>query len=104
VNTLINKGYFSKCNVDGGKNVEYVILLIVVLLGLFAMIKFFSWPGKIIRALFLNTILGIILLFIINAVGSNFDVHIGINLITVLIAGFFGIPGAIFLVVLKLYL
>ncbi|GFZ34225.1 pro-sigmaK processing inhibitor BofA [Clostridium zeae] len=75
------------------------LILLVIL------VKFFSWPLKILMKLLINGVLGVILLLITNYVGQQFfHFTIGINVITALIAGFFGIPGVIFLIVFKLFL
>ena len=71
---------------------------------LFLIAKFFILPIKIIAKLILNSILGGLLIFIINAIGTFFNFHIGLNIGTAIITGFLGIPGAILLVLLKLFL
>lgn len=74
------------------------LLAIVVL---FIIGKFLSFPLKILFKLIVNGILGAVLLFIVNFIGGFFNFSIGINIYTALIAGFFGIPGVIFLIFLK---
>lgn len=59
-------------------------------------------PIKTILKLILNSVLGGILIFIINLVGSLFQFHVGLNIVTSLFVGILGIPGAILLVILKL--
>ena len=54
--------------------------------------------------LVLNSILGGILIFIINAVGANFGFHIGLNIFTAIFVGLLGIPGAGLLVILQIIL
>lgn len=72
---------------------------------LIILVKVFSWPFKILLKLVANGVLGVILLFITNYITETFfHFNIGINPITALIAGFFGIPGVIFLVIFKLFL
>jgi len=51
-----------------------------------------------------NSVLGGILLYMINIVGTSFNFHIGINIGTAIIVGILGIPGAILLIVLQLLL
>lgn len=79
-----------------------VIYAILGLLLLVIIVKVFSWPIKVLIKLIINGIVGVILLFLFNAIGQSFGVTIGINAITALIAGFCGIPGVIFLVIFKL--
>ena len=66
--------------------------------------KIFIWPLKSILKLIFNSILGGVLIYIINLVGMNFEFHIGLNLLTSVIVGLLGIPGAILLIILKIIL
>ena len=58
---------------------------------------------KVIKIL-INGILGIILLYIANIVGSYIGFVLPINAISALIAGFLGIPGIIFLVLFQFFI
>jgi len=80
---------------------SYFIFGIVALI-IFAIIL--SLSIKVIVKLVINGVLGIVLLLLVNLVGASFSFHIGINIITALIAGFFGIPGVIFLIIFKVLL
>ena len=51
-----------------------------------------------------NSILGGIIIVVINLVGGMFSFHIGLNYITVIVIGILGVPGAILLTVLRLFL
>lgn len=57
--------------------------------------------SKTFKKIILNTILGVILLLIINIIGSKYNFSIAINEFSALIIGILGIPGLIFLVFLK---
>lgn len=54
--------------------------------------RLFILPIKMIAKLLLNSILGIIILYIINLIGANFAFHIGINWITIAVVGLLGAP------------
>lgn len=84
--------------------VEYIAYFILAIFLLFVIVKIFSWPLKVLLSLIGNAILGTVLLFILNVIGGAFNFYIGINIWTALIAGFFGIPGVIFLIIFKLFL
>ncbi|HIU64851.1 MAG TPA: pro-sigmaK processing inhibitor BofA family protein [Candidatus Avacidaminococcus intestinavium] len=71
--------------------VSYAIALVI----LFVLIKVFSLPFKILW----NGIIGGLTLWVVNLIGALFGVHIEITVITALIAGFFGVPGVLVLVV-----
>lgn len=83
---------------------EYVGYFLISIIALFIVVKLLAWPLKILIKLVINGIVGTLLLFLLNLIGANFGFTIGINFITALIAGFFGIPGVIFLLVFKFIL
>lgn len=78
---------------------------IVVYLGcivfLFIIGKIFVLPIKFILKLIGNSIIGGILIFIVNLVGSLFGFHIGLNIVTAIVTGILGIPGVVLLFFLK---
>ena len=63
----------------------------------------FLMPMKKILKLVGNSVLGALLIFIINLVGTSFDFHVGLNIINSIIVGLLGIPGAILLIILKIF-
>lgn len=79
---------------------QYLIYGLAGIVVLFLLIKLLKWPMKII----LNGILGVIILYIVNLIGSSFNFSLAINPITALIAGFLGIPGVIVLIIIRLFL
>ncbi len=66
--------------------------------------KIFAFPLKKILKLILNSILGGLIIFFINVIGSEFGLFIGINLFTAVFVGILGIPGAVLLVLLKVFI
>ncbi|MGN1301297.1 MAG: pro-sigmaK processing inhibitor BofA family protein [Clostridia bacterium] len=82
---------------------ELTSILIVIGCALAILIigKIFLFPIKKILKLVLNTIIGGAIIYIINLVGANFGFHIGLNIITSLVVGILGIPGAILLIILQ---
>ena len=81
-----------------------VIMFITCIICLFIFGKIFIWPLKNILKLVFNSILGGILIYVINLIGMNFGFHIGLNLVTATTVGVLGVPGAILLVLLKIIL
>lgn len=81
-----------------------VITFLACIIFLFIFGKIFIIPLKSILKLVINSVLGGILIYIINLVGMNFGFHIGLNLLTAIIVGLLGVPGAALLVVLKIIL
>lgn len=66
--------------------------------------RIFVKPLKFISKLLLNSILGLLLIFLINSIGGSFNFHIGLNIITSIMVGIFGIPGAVLLIFLQIFI
>lgn len=71
---------------------------------LFLFGRIFVKPLKFILKLVLNSILGGLTIYLINIIGTSFDFHIGLNVFTSILVGLLGLPGAIFLIIVKLLL
>ena len=84
--------------------VKMLLIYVACIIGIIIVGKVFIVPIKIIRKLIINSILGVVLLYIINLVGALWQFHIGINVITALVVGILGIPGAILLAILKIFI
>ncbi|MCI8519585.1 MAG: sigmaK-factor processing regulatory BofA [Clostridia bacterium] len=54
--------------------------------------------------LLLNSILGALLILLINFIGGYFNFHIGLNFFTIILVSLLGIPGALLLTVINLIL
>lgn len=48
-----------------------------------------------------NIVIGLILVYVVNFIGVNFNINIPINIVTILIAGFLRIPGLAILIILS---
>lgn len=81
-----------------------LLIYVACIIGIIIIGKIFIVPIKIIFKLIINSILGVILLYVINMIGTMWGLHIGINLITALIVGILGIPGAILLLILSIFI
>lgn len=79
---------------------EYLLYGLIGIIALYLGIKFLKWPIKIL----INGIIGVIILYIVNYVGTFFNISLAINPINALIAGFLGIPGVAVLIIIKLFL
>lgn len=79
-----------------------IITFIVCILFLLILGKIFVLPFKSIMRLIGNSIMGGLIIYIINLIGGLWGFHIGLNLITSIFVGILGIPGAILLIILKL--
>ncbi len=79
-----------------------VITYLACICFLFLFGRIFIVPVKKILKLVLNSIIGGIVIFIINLVGASFGFHIGLNFFTSIVIGFLGLPGAVILIIIKL--
>ena len=80
-------------------SLDMMVYALIGLALLFLIIKLLKWPLKIL----INGILGIILLYISNIVGSYIGFVLPINAISALVEGFLGIPGIIFLILFQFF-
>ncbi len=79
------------------------LLIVGVAVAVYVLFKILSAPIKWVFKLLINGVIGFLLLFLANFVGGFFNFAIPVNLLTCVIAGAFGIPGVIFLVVMVLF-
>ena len=80
---------------------QNIIIFLVCICFIFLLGRLFIVPIKTILKLVLNSVLGGVLIYIINLIGGAYGFHIGLNFVTAICVGLLGIPGAILLVVLK---
>jgi len=71
-------------------------LFLIVLLG-----RVIFAPLRLVFKLLINSAIGLFLLLLINFLGSPFSFSLPINLVTVLVSGFLGLPGVILLAILS---
>lgn len=73
------------------------ILLLILITG-----SILVRPLRFLMKLVFNSLVGLILLVVFNFIGGFVDFTIPVNLITVLAAGFLGLPGLILLILLQI--
>ncbi len=78
--------------------VNVIIAGLFLLVILYLVAQVFLKPIKLLWKLMLNSAIGLILLLGINFIGAYFSFILPVNIITVLIAGFLGIPGLLLLI------
>ena len=72
------------------------------LLILFVVTKIFFKPLRFIVKIFANSIIGALVLFLLNLLSPIFPLHIGINPITALVTGLLGLPGICLILLLQI--
>lgn len=83
---------------------ESTIIFLACICFLFIIGRIFIIPIKWLIKLVFNSILGGLIIFAINLIGSVWGFHIGLNFLTSIMVGILGIPGAICLIVITLLL
>lgn len=86
---------------------QFLIYGLIGIAILFLFTKLLKWPIKIL----INGIVGVVILYVVNFIiaklsllGVNLNFSLAINPITALIAGFFGVPGVIVLIIIGAFL
>lgn len=85
-------------------DINAIITFIACIVFLFIFGRILILPLKNILKLVFNSIIGGALIFLINLVGSGFGFSIGINIWTSMFVGLLGIPGAVLLIILKIFI
>jgi hypothetical protein len=78
-----------------GSLLSELLIIAAILVVLYVILKL----GKLIIGLILNSILGIVAIFLVNSI---FSLGIAINLLTIILLAIFGLPAAGLIIVLKL--
>ncbi|MDD4802659.1 MAG: pro-sigmaK processing inhibitor BofA family protein [Syntrophomonas sp.] len=86
----------------GTTNIVIAALFFIIII--FILAQVIIKPIKLLWKLIINSAIGLILLSLVNYGGSYFNFELDINIITVLVAGFLGIPGVLLLVCFQLLL
>ena len=85
-------------------DIKMLLVYFACVVAIFIIGKILFVPIKMIFKLILNSILGGILIWIINMVGITWGLHIGINVITMLTVGLLGVPGVVLLTILTIFI
>ena len=75
-----------------------------IIVAVYVLLRILAAPIKKIFKLLINAVCGFALLFAANFIGGFFDFSIPVNILTCIVAGAFGIPGVIFLVVVVYFM
>ncbi len=80
--------------------ITYVVAIVILaMLG-----KLLAWPAQRISRLIFNSLLGGIVLVLLNLLGSFIGLRIAINPLNALVAGVLGLPGIVLLIFLPILL
>lgn len=82
-------------------------MVVSVLVGLILLLLFIGTPIKPVRFIgqgIIKLLIGALLLFFLNTLGTHYGIHVPINLITSAVTGFLGIPGLVALVAVQTWI
>ena len=83
------------------ETISVLLILAAAVLSVVILVKILAAPVRLVFKLLLNALCGFLLLIVVNIISGFFDFSVKINLLNTLIAGCFGIPGALLLVILN---
>ena len=78
-----------------------ILTLVLAVAIIFVLVKLISAPIRWIFKLLINALCGFVVLFLVNFFGQYFGITLEMNVFNALIAGIFGLPGVILLVLLQ---
>lgn len=84
------------------ENVNVVMAALFLVVILYIVAQIIVKPIKLLWKLLLNSVVGLLLLIVANYLGAYFAFSIPVNIITVLITGFLGIPGILMIICFQL--
>jgi inhibitor of the pro-sigma K processing machinery len=82
-------------------SITLLLMLVSCALGILLLGKLVSKPGTLIKKLLFNSVIGIVIIWIINSLGSFVAFTIPLNFFTVLVTGILGLPGVAMLGLLQ---
>lgn len=86
------------------ETVNIIMAALFLLVILFIITQIVMRPIKLLWKIILNSTIGLALLLGFNYLGNFYDFNLPINIVTVLITGFMGVPGILLLVCFQLLL
>ncbi len=78
-----------------------VLIFIACVMLIMVFGKYFLLPAKWLIKLAINSVLGALLIYVINLVGVSFNFHIGVSIVNSIVVGILGIPRSIFISINK---
>ena len=81
-----------------------IIVIAAIVLGVIIVLRLLAKPIRFIFKLLLNTVLGFVLLWLINFFGGGLGIALELSLFNALIVGLLGIPGVLLLLAIHFLL
>ena len=81
-----------------------IIVIAAIVLGVIIVLRLLAKPNRFIFKLLINTVLGFVLLWLINFFGGGLGIALELSLFNALIVGLLGIPGVLLLLAIHFLL
>lgn len=80
-----------------------ILPFLIAMVVLFVILKLVSMPFKVVIRFLLNSVLGGLVILVINYIGTSYGVGIGLNVFTSIFVGITGLPGVLVLFLLNYF-
>ena len=81
-----------------------IVVIAAIVLGVIVVLRLLSKPIRFIFKLLINTVLGFVLLWLINFFGGGLGIALELSLLNALVVGLLGIPGVLLLLAIHFLL
>ncbi|MBR0208122.1 MAG: pro-sigmaK processing inhibitor BofA family protein [Oscillospiraceae bacterium] len=78
-----------------------IIIIAAIVLAVIIVLRLLAKPIKFIFKMLINTVLGFILLWLINFFGGGIGISLDLSLLNALVVGVLGIPGVLLLLAIR---
>ena len=86
------------------ESVSMIVVIAAIVLAVILVLRILSKPIRFLFKLLINTVLGFVLLWIINFFGGAIGLALEFSLINALVIGLLGIPGVLLLLAIHFFL
>ena len=83
---------------------SFIIVIAAIVLAVIVVLRLLAKPIRFIFKLLINTVLGFVLLWLINFFGAGLGITLELTLLNALVVGFLGIPGVLLLLAIHFIL
>ena len=81
-----------------------IIVIAAIVLAVIVVLRILAKPIRFVFKLLINTVLGFVLLWLINFFGAGLGIALELTLLNALVVGFLGIPGVLLLLAIHFLL
>ncbi len=81
-----------------------IVVIAAIVLGVIVVLRLLAKPIRFIFKLLINTVLGFVLLWLVNFFGGGLGIALELSLLNALVVGLLGIPGVLLLLAIHFLL